>query len=106
MHSDRNRQGGGVVGYVRNDLSYNNLSVFPCEDENIFFFEILITVGNIYRPTLCPPPPPLSQSNFLEVLNDNMNKIDSINTEIYILGDFNINLYLNDSYILVKKYPK
>ena len=37
---DRNRQGGGVVCYVRNDLSYNTLPVFYCEVENIFF-EIL-----------------------------------------------------------------
>ena len=32
-----------------------------------------------------------------------MNKIDSINNETYIFGDFNINLYLNDSYILTRK---
>ena len=32
-----------------------------------------------------------------------MNKIDSVNNEIYILGDFNINLYINNSYILAKK---
>ena len=31
-----------------------------------------------------------------------MNKIDSVNNEIYILGDFKINLYLNDSYFLDK----
>ena len=30
-------------------------------------------------------------------------KIGSVNNEIYILGDFNIKLYINDSYILVKK---
>ena len=39
----------------------------------------------------------LSQGNYLKVLNNNMNKIDSVNNEIYILGDFNINLYLNNS---------
>ena len=38
----------------------------------------------------------------MEILNDNMNKIDSVN-EIYILGDFKINLYINGSYILAKK---
>ena len=32
-----------------------------------------------------------------------MNNIDSVNNEFYILGDFNINLYINDSYILAKK---
>ena len=52
-----------------------------------------ITIGTIYRPP--------NQSKFLEILNDNM--IDSVNNEIYILDDFNINLYINDSYILAKK---
>ena len=31
-----------------------------------------------------------------------MNKISSVDNEIYILGDFNINLFLNDSYVLEK----
>ena len=96
----RNRHGGGVACYIRNDLSYNTLSVFPCEIENIFFEVSLpnsksVIVGTIY----CPP----SQNNFLELLNSNMNVINSVDNEIYILGDFNINLFLNDSYILEKK---
>ena len=54
LHCDRNRQGGGVACYVRNDLSYNTLSVFPREVENIFFEILLpnskpITVGAIYH---------------------------------------------------------
>ena len=32
-----------------------------------------------------------------------MNKINSVDIEIYILGDFNINLFLNDFYNLEKK---
>ena len=97
---DRNRHGGGVACYIRNDLSYNITSVFPREIESVFFEILLpnskpITVGTIYRPP--------NQSNFLEVLNENMNKIDSISNEIYILGDFNINFSLNDSYIFSKK---
>ena len=32
----------------------------------------------------------LTQSNFLEVLNNNMNIIDSVDNEVYIPGDFNI----------------
>ena len=35
-----------------------------------------------------------------------MNKTDSISNEIYILGDFNINLSLNDSYFLQKSRLK
>ena len=52
---DRNRQGGGVAYYIRNDLNYNILSVFPREIESVFFEILLsnskpITVGTIYRP--------------------------------------------------------
>ena len=32
-----------------------------------------------------------------------MNRIDSVNNEIYILGEFNINLYLNDCYLWQKE---
>ena len=100
LRFDRSKQGESVVCYVRNDLSYDTLSVFPREVENIFFEILLpnskpIAVGTIY----CRP----CQINFLEVLNDNTNKIDSVNNKTYILGDFNINLYLSDSYILSKK---
>ena len=34
LRCDRNRDGGGVACYVRNNLSYNILSVFPSEIEN------------------------------------------------------------------------
>ena len=100
LRFDRNRQGGGVACYIRNDLSYNIMSVFPSEIKSVFF-EIFLpnskpgTVGTIYRPP--------NQSNFLEVLNQNMNKVDSISYETYILGDFNISLSLNDSYIFSKE---
>ena len=85
IRCDRNRHGGGVACYIRNDWSYNILSVFPREIERVFFEILLpnsksITVGTIYLPP--------NQSNFLEVLNENMNKIDSVSNEIYILGDF------------------
>ena len=32
-----------------------------------------------------------------------MNKVNSVEHGIYILGDFNINLFLNESYILEKR---
>ena len=41
LRCDRNGQEGGVICYVRNDLNYNTLSVFPREVENIFI-EILL----------------------------------------------------------------
>ena len=100
LRCDRNRHGGGVACYIRNDWSYIIISVFPSQIESVFFEILLpnskpITVGTIYRPP--------NQSNFLEVQNKNMIKIDSISNETYILGDFNINFSLNDSYVFSKK---
>ena len=75
---------------MRNDLSYNILSVFPYKIENISF-EILLPnskpmiVGTIYRPS--------SQNNFLELLNSNVEKINSVDDEIYILGDFTLTCF-------------
>ena len=64
---------GGAACYIRNDLSYNIISVFPSETESVFFEILLpnskpITVETIYRPP--------NQSDFLKVLIENVNKID------------------------------
>ena len=45
---------------------------------------------------------PPSQSEFLEIINTHFSKLDTNNNEIYILGNFNINLCLNNSYIFQK----
>ena len=89
----RNRKRGGVACYVINDLSYIEKDVFPEEIENIFFEILLpktkpITVGIIYRP---------NQNNFLKTLNENFAELDTLKKELYILGDFNINLYQNQN---------
>ena len=99
LRCDRNRPGGGVACYIRNDLSYNSISIFPREIESVFFEIILPNSKPITGPIYCPP----NQSIFLELLIENMNKIDSISKQIYILGDLNINLPLHDSYFLQKK---
>ena len=57
-----------------------------------------VTVRTIYHPP--------NQSNFLEVLNKDTNKTESISNGIDILDWFNINLSLNDSSIFSKKKPQ
>ena len=89
LRCDRNRDGGGVACYIRNDLSYNVKSYFPKDIENIFFELLLpntkpVVVGPIYRPP--------NQANFMEIFNENLSKVDTNNVKTYILGDFNINL--------------
>ena len=72
---------------------------FPPEIENVFLEILLpntkpIVVGIIYRSP--------SQSEFLEIISTHFSKLDTHSNEIYILGDFNLNLYLNNSYIFQK----
>ena len=84
LRCDRNRHRGGVACYIRNDLSYNILSVFPCEIENIFFEILLSNSKPVIVGTICHPP---NQNNFLELLNSSTNKINPVDNEIYILHD-------------------
>ena len=95
LRFDRNRKGGGVACYVRNDLSYIEKDFFSEEIENIFFEILLlktkpITVTIIYRRP--------NQNNFLQTLNEKFAKLDTLKKELYILGDFNINLYQNQNH--------
>ena len=88
--------GWGVACYIRNDFSYNVKSYFPKEIENILFELSLpntkpIVVGTVYRPP--------NQTNFMEIFNENLSKVDTNNVETYILGDFNINLWQNGHYV-------
>ena len=70
--------------YIRSDLSNDVKSFFSPEIESVFL-DILLrntkpkVVGITYRP-------PSQLEHF--------SKLDANNNEIYILGDFNINVYL------------
>ena len=97
LRLDRNRRGGGVACYIRNDISFNQINAFPTETENIFFDIFLpnshsITVGIFYRPP--------NQSNFLDNISNDFTKLYTEKKEIIILGDLNINLFQNGKYIL------
>ena len=97
LRLDRNRNGGGVACYIRNDISFNQLNIFPNEVENIFFDILLpnlhsITVGIFYRAP--------NQSKFLENVSNDFIKLYTEKKETIILGDLNINLMHNGKYIL------
>ena len=72
-------------------------TLFPKEIENILV-EILLPktkqliVGIIYRPP--------KQSNFLEIINANFDKLDTDMKDSYILGNFNLSMYQNNKYIV------
>ena len=90
LRSDRNRNGGGVLCYIKDTIGFTRRENCSTEFENIFFDILLpqtkpILIGNVYRPP--------DQSGFLDKLsNAILNTPNFDNQEVYILGDFNINL--------------
>ena len=100
LRCDRNRNGGGVACYIRKDLCFNTRALNCKEIENIIF-DILfpkpksITIGLFYRPP--------NQANFMELIVKSFSLLNLRDNEIYLLGDFNINLLQNGNYILNRK---
>ena len=96
IRSDRNRHGGGVACYIRNDISFNPRGNFSSEVENIFLEMLLpktkpILIGILYRPP--------DQSKFLDKLSTAISETDNFDAqEVYILGDLNINLINNQKH--------
>ena len=102
VRADRNRNGGGVACYIKSELAFNQRKDFSMDIENIFFDILLpnskpILVGIIYRPP--------DQPGFLSKLTDAIKGTENFEEqEVYILGDFNINLLHKKT--LRKNYPK
>ena len=100
LRCDRDRNGGGVACYIRQDLSYIPKNIFPITIENVFVDILLpktkpFSVGILYRPP--------NQNSFLDVVNENICKLSPESTDVFILGDININVFLNGKNILQDK---
>ena len=98
VRNDRNRSGGEVACYIRNNICFNRKNCLSDNIENIFIDLLFpkkkpISVCIIYKPP--------SQSQFLQQIITEFEALD-LDNEIYILGDFNINLLFRDKYILNK----
>ena len=89
IRSDRTRHGGGVICYIREDISFNKIEL-KSDIEHIFLDILLpntkpILIGIIYRPP--------KQTSFLNNMSIALENIPNFNNrETYILGDININL--------------
>ena len=89
---DRNRNGSGVACYIRT-LHYQKI-------ENLVFDILLpkskpITIGVFYRPP--------NQAEFMDLMVEKFSNLNLKDNELYLLGDFNINLFQNGKYILYGK---
>ena len=88
IRRDRNRHGGGVLLYVKDGISYNTRPDLQEEGLEAAWIELFlpkskgILVSSIYRPP--------DDSSFLSKLEISLGKVQP-STEIYVLGDFNIN---------------
>ena len=89
LRCDRNRNGGGVACYIRSDIGYLQKYFFPVYIENIYVEIVLpktkpLIVGIIYR---LP-----NESNFLEIINANFDKLDTDikESDIFFYSDINI----------------
>ena len=97
---DRNRNGGGVCMYIRSDISFSYRNDLESDGLEVLWCDILlpkskpIVVGACYRSP--------KQNDLIEKLEDILFQIRS-DSEIYILGDFNI-YFLQKSSNLFKKY--
>ncbi len=100
LRADRTRNGGGVACYIKSELGYNFRKDFSTDIENIFFDILLpnskpILVGIIYRPP--------DQSGFLGKLTEAIKTTQKFDEqEVYILGDFNINLLSKETLCIRK----
>ena len=88
VRKDRNRNGGGVCLYVRSDISYNPRTDLLCDELESVWIDLLpmtrpITVGACYRPP--------TQDNFLDLIEKQLSEV-SLDAEILVLGDLNIDL--------------
>ena len=92
---DRNRNGGGVAIYVRNNISYMERSALVPENVEALCIEVRkpnakpILISTWYRP-------PNSNSEILDFFEIFLQSIDKENKEIIITGDFNIDLMPSD----------
>ena len=96
IRNDRNRKGGGVACYIREDINFTQKFVFNDKIENIFIGILLpktkpFTVSIFYRPP--------NKSKFLENISDDFSKLHTENNDIFVLDDMNINLFKNGKYM-------
>ena len=97
LRCDRNRNCGGIACYIRKDLCFNARTLHCKEIEDLVLYILLpkskpVTIGVFYRPP--------NQAVFMDLMVEKFSNLNLKDNEIYLLGNFNINLFQNGNYIL------
>ena len=97
IRKDRDRQGGGVCTYIRQDLAFSERQDLRKDNLEAVWVEILVTKT---KPILiCTCYRPSKQNDFLELFEMILSTLRS-DSEWFILGDFNICLKEKKSFLL------
>ena len=96
---DRDRKGGGVACYIKNDICFSTRNILSKKIEVIFEEMLLpttkpLSVGIVYRPP--------KDTNFLQLFSEILNSLNILENKIFELGDMNINILQNGVNLLKK----
>ena len=100
VRNDRNRKGEGVACYIRSNICYSRKTRLSDNLENIFI-DLLFPKTEAISVSIFYKSP--SQTRFLEQMLTEFASLE-LNNELYILGDFNINLPFEENCILNKTH--
>ena len=97
LRTDRNIYGGCVSCYVWVDLCFNRRNIFLRSIKNVFFDLLIPMLKHLSIGTFDRPP---NVNIFLETFLNDWKLMDFKKTEACFLGDFNINLLVNNTFVL------
>ena len=89
IRRDRNRNGGGVAVYIRNDIAFNVRPDLEVDDLEATWVEILLPKTKGILVCGCYRPP--SDSSFISKLEQSLSKIGP-GGEFFVMGDMNMDL--------------
>ena len=87
IRQDRNRNGGGVAIYIRNDIAFNPRHDLSVDGLEAVWVELLFPRTKGILVCCCYRPP--TDGEFLTKLEQSLSKVDP-RSELYIMGDMNI----------------
>ena len=109
--NDRNRHGGGVALYIRDDIKHKARNDLSMEGIESLWVEISKGINNepLLICSMCRPPS--ASHEYFDTMVENIELASSTNMQMIILGDLNFNYQIDESLSsnpihLIKIYSK